>query len=122
MEATAKRVLLVGENRDLVAMTGRLLRRGGYRTDLAVGLKEAREALQKCSQQMIVMDCSLPDGDALAVCRAIRQKQIPVKILLVSSDPADEVKAFEAGADDFVKKPYHVEVLLARMNRLSQCL
>ena len=72
MEATAKRVLLVGENRDLVVMTGRLLRRGGYRTDLAVGLKEAQEALQKGTQQMIVMDCSLPDGDALAVCRAIR--------------------------------------------------
>lgn len=117
---TAFRVLLIGENRELVAMTGRLLRRSGYQTDLAVGTAEARQQLLQHTPQLIVMNCSLPDGDGICFCHQLRQDHLPARILLTSNDSADEVRAFEAGADDFVKKPYHVEVLLARLHRLAQ--
>ena len=119
MQKTNTHVLLVGDNRELLALTARLLRRSGYDTSCAVGMKEARQTALETPPQLIVMDCDLPDGSGMCACRRLRQEKLPVRILLTSNDAGDELNALNAGADDFVKKPYRMEVLLARMKRLQ---
>lgn len=117
---TADHILLIGDNREMVSITGRLLERSGYQVWQAVGLEQAYEMMLKQMPRLIVMECELPDGSGITACRQIRLKKLPVQILLTSNDESDEVAALNAGADDFVKKPYRMEVLLARMNRLQQ--
>ena len=95
------------------------MKRNGYQVLTAVGLREAGELLKQQTPHMIVMNCELPDGNGITACRVLREKKLPVRVLLTSNDREDEVYALDAGADDFVKKPYHVDVLLARMKRLQ---
>ena len=112
-------VLLIGENRGVVSMTERLLERNGYFVLPAVGLREGKQILRQKMPSLVVMNCELPDGSGIMACREVRQQQLPVKILLTSNELSDEVYALNAGADDFVKKPCHMDVLLARMRRLQ---
>lgn len=101
-----------------MALTSRLLQRSGWQVQLAWGISEMQTVLQKSTPRLIIMDCELPDGSGIWACQALRKSCVPVKILLTSNDAEDELNALNAGADDFMKKPFRVEVLLARMKRL----
>ena len=70
---------------------------------------------------LILLDLNLPFGDGFQVCREIRQiSGIPILILTGRSSDFDELMSLNLGADDFITKPYHPQILLARIQRLLE--
>lgn len=83
----------------------------------------AAEALEKAKGgffDVIVLDVGLPDMDGREVCKLMRQKGVtsPIVILTGADTDADTILGLEAGADDYVTKPFRIEVLLARLRAL----
>ncbi len=83
----------------------------------------AAEALEKAKGgffDVIVLDVGLPDMDGREVCKQMRQKGVtsPIVILTGADTDADTILGLEAGADDYVTKPFRIEVLLARLRAL----
>ena len=83
----------------------------------------AAEALEKAKGSffdVIVLDVGLPDMDGREVCRLMRQKGVtsPIVILTGADTDADTILGLDAGADDYVTKPFRIEVLLARLRAL----
>lgn len=77
----------------------------------------AKEALQRQAPQVILLDWNLPDGEGDALCRWIRSQwqDLPIIFLTVRNDTQDVVQGFQNGADDYVVKPFELEVLYSRI-------
>ena len=112
------RVLYIGDDRELADMTGRLFRRNQYETDVAVGIEEARRVLDGGDYRLIVMDCDRDAAYLSSVCRELRLQNPTSYLLVLTGNQEDEVSLLRAGADDWLKKPYRFDVLLARMSAL----
>lgn len=111
-----KTILLVEDNRHLNAINSRALRLAGYRVLTALSLKEARERLAEAEPDAIVLDILLPDGNGVDFCREIRER-IAAPILFLTSVTGVEqaLEGIRAGGDDYLNKPFHIELLLARI-------
>ncbi len=109
------KVLLIGCDRDIVEMTEKILRRNGYGVISAVGKEEALRCLCDRECDLVVMDCDMaePDRDRLIV--TVKGMPDAPLLLAISGDREDEIPLLTAGADDWVGKPYQMDVLLARM-------
>jgi DNA-binding response OmpR family regulator len=95
------------------------LKKAGYRTTEAANGKDAIDLFVQRGADMAIVDINLPQIDGLEVCRRIRElSTIPIIIVTAISGDDDEVKGLEAGADDYVKKPFNPNVLLARVQVL----
>ena len=112
------RVLYIGDDRELAEMTGRLLRRNRYETDVAVGIEEARRVLDGGDYRLIVMDCDRDAEYLSSICQGFRLQKPASHLLVLTGNQEDEVSLLRAGADDWLKKPYRFDVLLARMSAL----
>ena len=112
------RVLYIGDDRELAEMTGRLFRRYRYETDVAVGIEEARRVLDDGDYRLVVMDCDRDAKYLSAICREFRLRESASHLLVLTGNQEDEVSLLRAGADDWLKKPYRFDVLLARMSAL----
>ena len=116
------RVLVVEDERKL----GELLRRGlgeeGYATDLADRGEEALWMAHAVSYDAIVLDVMLPGADGFEVCRRLRGNGIwaPVLMLTARDEIDDRVSGLDAGADDYLTKPFAFEELLARLRALTR--
>lgn len=113
-------VLLIGETQSIVDVTGRIMSRNGFKVRKTVGASQGEEALAQKQPRLLIMDCELTDGSGIAVCQKLRSTYPTLRILMISNDVRDEVPAFQAGADDFIKKPYYMNVFLARIERLCR--
>lgn len=79
-------------------------------------LAEARRILGEMPVDLVLLDCNLPDGSGIELCREITQdSEVPVIFLTVRDAEIDEVSAFRAGACDYVKKPFSLTVLQERI-------
>lgn len=89
----------------------------GYEVDLAETCRAAEQLLATRSYDVLVLDVMLPDGDGFALCRQLRQagNYAPVIMLTARSAPDDRVRGLEAGADDYLVKPFALGELLARV-------
>ena len=93
-----------------------LLASRGYTVATAMSGRAALEAIERDTPDAIVLDLGLPDMDGVDVCRFIREERtIPILILSARGAEADKVRALDAGADDYVTKPFGAEELLARV-------
>ena len=114
---TDVRLLLVEDD----VTIGRMLERGlggeGYSVDWARDLSIAIEKFRSGDPQVIVLDRMLPDGDGAAFCSAIRKmgSSIPVCMLTARETLEDKLDGFEAGADDYLVKPFEFDELIARL-------
>ncbi len=108
------RVLLVGSDRQILQMTEKILRRNSYEATIAIGLEEALEALRDNALSLVILDTDI----GLLHCRRIMEAARQLPLLLISGDREEEVPLLRAGADDWMQKPYQMEVLLARMTAL----
>lgn len=82
-------------------------------------IRRAREALQKGTVDLVVLDCNLPDGSGCDFCREIKgENHSKVLILTARNTEVDEVQAFKAGADDYISKPFSTAVLIERIKNL----
>ena len=93
-----------------------ILRNAGYRVDTAETKAEAMARLTGRPPDAIVLDLVLPDGSGVEICEQIRKwSQLPILVLSALGDEREKVRALDAGADDYVTKPFGVEELLARL-------
>lgn len=93
------------------------LRQEDYKFTQCYNLREARTCFEQESYDLILLDVGLPDGNGLDFCREIRKKsKIPVLFLTANDAEYDEVAGLEAGADDYITKPFRLAVLRARVS------
>ncbi len=112
------RVLLIGSDREILHMTERILRRNDCDASAAAGWEEAGEWLLREPFDLVLLDWDMGSPAPGDMLRSIREAPGKPKLLLISGDRADEVPLLEAGADDWIQKPYPMKVLLARMAAL----
>lgn len=117
--AAGPRVLLVEDDDGIATPLAAALRGGGHEV---VRVATGREALERIIDgvQAVVLDLGLPDADGVEVCRRIRELApgVPVLMLTARTSEADVVVGLDAGADDYVTKPFRLAELLARLRAL----
>jgi DNA-binding response OmpR family regulator len=114
------RVLLVEDETDIVSPLVHTLEREGYVVDQAATGREALLATTKQVYDVVILDLGLPDVDGLEVCRQLRATDFDGAVLILSarSRELDRVVGLDAGADDYLAKPFGLAELLARLRAL----
>jgi two-component system, OmpR family, response regulator len=116
------RVLVVEDEKKLGELLGRGLREEGYAADVADRGEEALWMAQAVPYDAIVLDVMLPGADGFEVCRRLRRDGVwtPVLMLTARDGVDDRVGGLDAGADDYLTKPFAFEELLARLRALTR--
>jgi DNA-binding response OmpR family regulator len=116
------RVLVVEDHAPTRDLLTRSLARDGHVVTTAVDLAGARELFDAATCDLVVLDLGLPDGSGLALCRALRadDARVPILILTAHGAVAQRVEALDAGADDFLAKPFALAELRARVRALGR--
>ncbi|OWQ84411.1 DNA-binding response regulator [Roseateles aquatilis] len=114
------RILLVDDDRKAARLLARGLQEEGFVVDTAASVAEADEASFVSTHDLVVLDWMLPDGEGLALCRTLRARgqQVPILMLTARDALSDRVAGLNAGADDYLTKPFEFEELLARVRAL----
>jgi two-component system KDP operon response regulator KdpE len=112
----AARILVVDDEPNILATVTPLLRGRGYDVVAAMSGRAALDAFDREKPDLLILDLGLPDMNGIEVCRQIRQtSSAPILVLSARGAEGDKVKALDAGADDYVTKPFGAEELLARI-------
>ena len=116
------RLLLVEDEPSLRESVARKLHRAGYETDDCGDGDTALEMLAAERYDLVLLDLSLPRVDGLTVLRTLRKTDLetPVLILSARSEIADKVEGLDAGANDYLAKPFHLAELEARVRSLTR--
>ena len=122
MTITMPRILVVDDDSAVRESLRRALRLEEYDVELAADGVEALELIQEGASEpdAVILDVSMPRLDGLGVCRRLRRDGNPVPILMLTArdEVSDRVAGLDAGADDYVVKPFALEELLARLRAL----
>jgi two-component system response regulator MprA len=121
-DAGPERVLVVDDDPPLQRMLARSLTAEGFAVTVAGDGGAALAAAERWAPDVIVLDVAMPVLDGLAVCRRLRGKGLPTPILMLTARDAvaDRVAGLEAGADDYLVKPFAVSELVARLRALTR--
>lgn len=113
-------ICYVEDDCDIAHAVKEYLTRRGFAVTVCATLAEAKRAIGAHVPALALLDQNMPDGHGDELCRWIRRnyKELPVMILTVRGDAADIVLSFQNGADDYVVKPFELEVLLSRIRAL----
>jgi DNA-binding response OmpR family regulator len=116
------RVLVVEDEPELAAFLGRTLREAAWAPDSVTTGEDALEALAVNDYDLVILDLGLPDLEGFEVCRRWRAQggRTPILMLTARDVLADRVRGLDAGADDYLPKPFAVEELLARLRALAR--
>jgi len=110
------RILVVDDEPNILATLAPLLRSRGYEVTTAMTGRAALESVERDAPDLIVLDLGLPDMDGVEVTRLVRDgRATPIVVLSARGAENDKVRALDAGADDYVTKPFGTEELLARV-------
>jgi DNA-binding response OmpR family regulator len=111
------RVLLVEDDRDIAEPLARALGREGYEISTAGDGRVAVQTVLDTPPDLIILDIGLPGMDGLDVCRHVReaQPQVPILMLTARDGELETVAGLDAGADDYITKPFRLSELLARV-------
>jgi two-component system, OmpR family, KDP operon response regulator KdpE len=116
MSAEGQRVLVVDDEPQIVRALKVILRSAGYATEAAESKHEALNALSVRPPDAMVLDLVLPDGSGVDVCADVRRwSSLPIIVLSAVGDEREKVNALDAGADDYITKPFGTDELLARL-------
>jgi two-component system KDP operon response regulator KdpE len=109
-------ILFVDDELAIQRAMAPLLRARGYAVTLASTGREATLAFERERPDLVILDLGLPDMDGADVCRYVRERaETPILVLSARGSEKDKVAALDAGADDYVTKPFGTEELLARV-------
>ena len=114
------RVLLVEDDRDIAEPLARALTREGYDVTAAGDGRVALNEVLDCPPDLIILDIGLPGMDGLDVCRHVRdvRPHVPILMLTARDGELETVAGLDAGADDYVTKPFRLSELLARIRAM----
>jgi DNA-binding response OmpR family regulator len=115
-EESASRILMVEDDAVIREATQLTLERHGYNVATAEDGLEAIESFEVLRPDVVMLDIMLPGLDGISVCRRIREAStVPIVMVSARGDALDVVLGLEAGADDYVTKPFDTQVLVARL-------
>ncbi|MEA2288903.1 MAG: hypothetical protein QOD55_900 [Solirubrobacteraceae bacterium] len=110
------RVLVVDDDETILAVVGRLVEGAGAQVIAVASAEEGLRAMYASRPQLVVLDIDLPGLDGWQALERIRQMtDVPVVMLSARADELEKVRALQAGADDYVTKPFGLQELLARL-------
>ncbi len=114
------RVLVVDDEAPIVDAISYNLKKEGFLVDTAADADECLMRIQGNVPDLVVLDVMLPSGSGLDICRRLHRDQIDLPVLLLTARAAegDRLKGFDAGADDYVVKPFSMRELMARVHAL----
>ena len=110
-------IMVVDDDQDLAEMLGIVLNGVGMEVDLVSRGDEAIEIFRNSQPDLVLLDIMLPGTDGIEVCKEIRKQstRVPIVMLTAKSDTYDIVRGLEAGADDYMVKPFKPSELVARI-------
>jgi two-component system KDP operon response regulator KdpE len=112
----ASRILVVDDEPHIVRGLKVILRGAGYGVETAETKEQALASLAARPPDAVVLDLVLPDGQGVEVCQEVRRwSTLPILVLSAIGDEREKVRALDAGADDYVTKPFGTDELLARL-------
>ena len=115
------RVLVVEDDESIADVLRRTLRQEGHEVRSSVDGVEALRAAEEFVPDLVILDLGLPGLDGVEVCRRLRvDSDVPILILTARSELGDRVEGLDAGADDYLVKPFERQELLARMRALMR--
>jgi len=121
MSVNGRRVLVVDDEPQILRALRTTLRGAGYTVDVAATAEEALTAAAAHPPEAVVLDLVLPDGNGTDVCRDLRSwSDAPVIVLSAVGEERQKIAALDAGADDYVTKPFSVDELLARLRAVMR--
>lgn len=117
--APPTRVLVIDDEPQIRKFLDISLRAQGYRVALAANGEEGLSTLATQGADLVILDLGLPDKDGHEVLKELREwSQVPVIMLTVRADEAEKVAALDAGANDYVTKPFGIQELMARVRAM----
>lgn len=120
-EALTGRVLVVEDDEEIADVLRRSLRQEGHEVRTTADGEEALQAAREFTPDLVVLDLGLPTLDGVEVCRRLREDgDVPILILTARTDTGDRVEGLDAGADDYLVKPFERDELLARLRALMR--
>lgn len=110
-------IYYIEDDPDIAASVKEYLEQKGFHATICATLAQARRALETHVPTLVLLDWNMPDGHGDRLCRWIRDrwKELPIIFLTVRGDASDVVSGFRDGADDYVVKPFQLEVLHSRI-------
>jgi len=115
--AAEMHILIVEDNVHLAGELAGLTMRAGFTADVAGSLREARETLAKKAYLLALIDRGLPDGDGAALASDIRRLHPGARVMLLTAlaETREKIEGLDAGADDYLTKPFEPDELMARI-------
>lgn len=112
-------ILIVEDNEELAGLLRDFLQRDGYSCHIAPSGEQALEWISENKTRLVLLDIMLPGIDGFRVCNEIHQKRnLPLIVLSARTGKDDKLLMLELGADDYIEKPYDMDVLLAKIGAL----
>lgn len=120
MREDKKNVLFLEDEQTLAEIVKETLETKGFSVLHCSTIAEARTSFHESRPDILVLDVMLPDGDSYSLAKEIRHTDLEVPIIFLTSRsvPADVVRGFESGGNDYLKKPFSIEELIIRMKVL----
>jgi DNA-binding response OmpR family regulator len=114
------KVLLIEDDRTTELLLKKALTSHHYAVDVALDGQAGLEMVEACEYDLLLMDVGIPKIDGLCLCKTLREQgcQIPILLLTARDASGDRVSGLDAGADDYLVKPFHLPELMARMRAL----
>ena len=117
----AAHLLVIDDDTRIRNLLKQYLSENGFRVTVAGSADEARRKLQGLDFDLLIMDVMMPGESGIDMTRSLREdskKQIPILMLTALSETDSRITGLQAGADDYLAKPFHMEELLARLRAL----
>lgn len=109
-------ILIVEDNRELAGVLRDFLRAENYTVSVAENAEKALSLYQRYGARLVVLDIMLPDGDGFAICEKIREdSNTPILIVSAKTGKEDKLTGLNLGADDYIEKPYDIDIMLAKI-------
>lgn len=111
-----QKILIIEDDRELNKGISYALGKAGYRTVSAYSLEQAEFSYREGEPDLILLDINLPDGEGFEFCRQVKKNSsTPVMFLTARDLERDALKGYDAGADDYVTKPFSINVLMKKV-------
>ncbi len=109
-------ILIVEDNKELAELLCDFLRAENYTVSVAQNGEKALQLYERYGARLVVLDIMLPGMDGFAVCRKIREESnTPILIVSAKTEKDDKLTGLLAGADDYMEKPYDIDIMLAKI-------